>query len=459
MEGERLEMEDEPNEQGPTLQRKGNEVPEKKREEDEPNEQGPTLQRKGKPNEQGPTLQRKGNEVPEKKREEDEPNEQGPTLQRKGKPNEQGPTLQRKGNEVPEKKREEDEPNEDMEVAAAKRMYERDNEFLLTFQARQQRKQENPCPDSKSDSVPFPDTDTPSPRDAGTNVPGSSGSVVKILSEQWEKGMPLQLPACNEPRLTVPGGGGVSVVGVAKETPVSVGGREGEGQRTKSGVGDVGDGVRGEGGNSPSGGGGDGGNGGNGASGGGDRGDGDRGDGDRGDGDRRDGDRDKGGKDDESSEEKEEEEEEEEEVVQGESSTTPLLQTLQNRPHSSQSDNWDSDSSSDPALPPPPPLHSTLLPSSPGHLLTPSHLHYLTLTNVKSDEGGQGVGGAKPEDISSATVTPARSHDHSHVSSAHQSLIDSAHLSNLATSLNDTQQSLNHSQRSVRWVHCEGVRM
>ena len=420
MEGERLEMEDEPNEQGPTLQRKGNEVPEKKREEDEPNEQGPT--------------------------------------------------LQRKGNEVPEKKREEDEPNEDMEVAAAKRMYERDNEFLLTFQARQQRKQENPCPDSKSDSVPFPDTDTPSPRDAGTNVPGSSGSVVKILSEQWEKGTPLQLPACNEPRLKVPGGGGVLVVGVAKETPVSVGGREGESQRTKSGVGDGGDGVRGEGGDSPSGspsGGGDRIDGGNGASGGGDRGDGgngasgggDRGGGDRRDGDRRDGD--KGGKDDKSSEEEEEEEKEEEEVevVQGESSTTPLLQTLHNRPHSSQSDNWDSDSSSDPALPPPPPLHSTLLPSSPGHLLTPSHLHYLTLTNVKSDEGGQGVGGAKPEDISSATVTPARSHDHSHVSSAHQSLIDSAHLSNLATSLNDTEQSLNRSQRSVRWVHCEGVRV
>ena len=129
-------------------------------------------------------------------------------------------------------------------------------------------------------------------------------------------------------------------------------------------------------------------------------------------------------KDEEEEEEEDEEEEEEEEEekeeeggergsVHGVTSTTPLLHTPHEKHFSSHSEPWDSDSSSDSPLPPPTHLlHSTLLSASPGHLFTPSHLRYLTLTNVKSEEGvEQGDGGkTAAERESSATVTP-KSHD------------------------------------------------
>lgn len=252
-------------------------------------------------------------------------------------------------------------PTEDRDAAATRRMYERDNEFLIAFQTRQQRiatssigAQQKTGLGSKSEPTLFPLSHTPSPGGTGScvDLAGDGGSRVQLMKEQWEKGEPLQLPPYNEPKsasLLVSStrqkdeneeGGSrhgciVSdgVWGVARETPVtggrsqSDGGGRGGGEETgeKHGVGD-------ETGRSAAGGGGGGEEGGGGGGGKGDRdggggGGGKRGGGGGGDNWRR---RDKD-EDEEREEEADEEtdsEEEEGEKLHGMSSTTPLLQTV-----------------------------------------------------------------------------------------------------------------------------------
>ena len=320
----------------------------------------------------------------------------------------------------------------DVDAAAAKRKYERDNEFLLTFQARQRRREEATRPDSKPNSIPFPtpQSNTPSPDDS-TGIAGDDntgyGSRVQLMKEQWEKGIPLQLPAFNGPRLVLGDKkeGGASVMGVAKETPVGEGGKEGRG----GGGGREGNFEEKSGGGRKSGGEGGGNDGKFGANSGGGSGGGEGGSG---------GDDRKPNKDasDESEEEIEEEEEGEERDLHGFSSRTPLLQSSRPRRSSSHSDDhWDSESSADDPLPPPPLLHSTLLTSSP--LFTPSHrLTYHTLTNTRSAEEerreNEGTTGEDENNRSSATITPkshdpkVESHDQScDVSAAHRFVVHS----------------------------------
>ena len=342
-----------------------------------------------------------------------------------------------------------------MDAAAARRKYERDNEFLLTFQARQRRQEEATRPNSKPNSIPFPipQSNTPSPDDRGdsTGIAGDDnagyGSRVQLMKEQWEKGIPLQLPDFNEPRLVLGDEkeGGASVVGVAKETPVGEGVKEGRG----GGGGREGklEEKRGGGGKSGEGGGGgnDGANNGRG-SGGGEEGSG---------GDDRKPNKDQSDESEEEIEEEEEEEEEdgEERDLQGFSSRTPLLQSSrQRRPSSHSDDHWDSESSADDPLPPPPLLRSTLLTSSP--LLTPSHrLAYHTLTNTRSAEEerreNEGTTGEDENNRSSATITPkshdpkVESHDQScDISAAHRFVLHSVKLKSVRVHLASFEFSL-----------------
>ena len=251
---------------------------------------------------------------------------------------------------------------ESFETAAARRKYERDNEFMLAFHARQKRKSDTETHPPKtslhsmSEPVPSPDTGT---------KPGS-GSKVQLMKDQWERGVPLKLPLFNEP-----------VMGVARKVPVSGGSDDGEsggsgGDRGRSVGGEGGGGVGddgGEGSDEPAGGGGGGGSA-DGGGGGDERG--------GGNGKKRDDD----GSEEDKDEEEEEEEGEEEEGggVRGVSSTTPLLKPrvqsvgvamtegggVQMRRSSSQFDPWDTESSSDDLLPPPSPiLHSTPTPPPP----------------------------------------------------------------------------------------------
>ena len=249
-----------------------------------------------------------------------------------------------------------------MEEAASRRKYERDNEFLLAFQARQQRKalpgiaaQHKAGLNSKSEPVlfPFSHSHTPSPEGCGScaNLSGSSnpesGSKVQQMRDGWERGQPLKIPSLNEPQLISQSVGQESqrkedstvqreaergedgrierehgsVVAGVRETPVS-GGRGGTGQvrgggshRENDGQGEGRTGERlgegGEGGGREEGGAEGGGKGGGGGGGGSDD--------DKG--------HDRDESEEEDTEEEEEEEEEEEGEMQGVSSTTPLIQT------------------------------------------------------------------------------------------------------------------------------------
>lgn len=334
---------------------------------------------------------------------------------------------------------------EDRDAAARRRKYERDNEFLIAFQTRQQRTADSSIGvdqktglDSKSEPTLFPQSHTPSPEGAGScvNLTGDGGSRVQVMKEHWEKGEPLQIPPYNEPKSASSNGCIVSdgVWGAARETPVTgersdgdggggggggeTGGRGGGGddreRRASGGGGGGGGDSQGEGG---------GGGGGKGGREGGGEGKGGGGGGDGGGDNWRRQDKD----DDEETEESDEEtdNEEEGEELHGISSTTPLLQTLppsDNKPStvttdhtpqqtrrdhipptaaddqpkvetvvtgsplkvaraSSQSDLWSTDSSSVDMTLPPPPLHSTLLMTP----LTPSQFRYLPIT--RSEEG------------------------------------------------------------------------
>ena len=304
------------------------------------------------------------------------------------------------GVEIKEEEEEEDDEKEEdsFNTAATRRKCERDNEFLLTFQARQNRKtdikpNQTTSPDSMSTSVSSSNNQT-------NNVPSNpgSGSKVQVMKEQWEKGMPLKLAPFNDP-----------VVGVARKIPETCDNNgEGSGGGGESGAisgdGD-GDGDGSGGGESISGDGDGDGSGGDGESGaisGDGSGDGSGG----GDGDKKhDSDKDEESEEEEEKEgEKEEEEEREVRVI---SSTTPLIEPASNesglgqilttpthhhqqsavqrrRDSSSQSDPWDIDSSSNDLLLPttPPILHSTPSPTQPLTSLVSLYLVYYIIESI-----------------------------------------------------------------------------